>query len=93
MLHCVVSESEASSRCQDGEVRLMNGSMPNEGLVEICFNGRWGAICHDDWDVEDATVLCNQLGYHGDSESLYLCYIHAACLVEGGMCEFGMQHD
>jgi deleted-in-malignant-brain-tumors protein 1 len=64
---CPVSASEASSRCKNGDVRLMNGSVPNEGLTEICFNGRWGAICEGGWDVADATVFCNQLGFPGNS--------------------------
>ena len=58
-------------RCRDGVVRLVNGSLPNEGLVEICYNGRWGAICEDQWDTLDATVVCHQMGFPGDSESAF----------------------
>ncbi|CAI8051100.1 Deleted in malignant brain tumors 1 protein [Geodia barretti] len=65
---CPITASGGTvGRCSDGAVRLVNGSLPNEGLVEICYNGRWGAICEDQWDTLDATVVCHQMGFPGDS--------------------------
>ncbi|KAL1492082.1 hypothetical protein ABEB36_012577 [Hypothenemus hampei] len=47
----------------DGGVKLVNGRNQHEGNVEILYNGRWGAICDDEWDVSEALVICRQLGY------------------------------
>ena len=41
----------------------MDGATRNEGRVEICFNRQWGTICDDSWGIEEARVVCRQLGY------------------------------
>ncbi|PIK38680.1 putative deleted in malignant brain tumors 1 protein-like [Apostichopus japonicus] len=51
-----------------GDVRLINGYTPGEGTVQIYYNNEWGTICDDNFDLQDAHVICRQLGYSGALE-------------------------
>ena len=33
------------------------------GRVEVFYEGKWGKICRNKWDINDVKVVCRQLGF------------------------------
>ena len=44
-------------------VRLVGGNTASEGRVEVYYSDTWGTVCQNDWTVQDANVVCRELGY------------------------------
>ncbi len=48
-------------------IRLMDGTTPYEGRVEILYKGVWGTVCRGsvfaNWGYPESHVVCRQMGF------------------------------
>lgn len=68
-------EGEDEDGCQSEinfEVRLVNGSSPSEGRVEVRAFGQWGAVCDDMWSLLEGDVVCQSLGFHRGAKEVLI---------------------
>ena len=47
----------------DIKLEKSEGDSTGQGRVLVGLNGAWGAICYNGWDLNDAHVVCRQLGF------------------------------
>ncbi|XP_031716820.1 scavenger receptor cysteine-rich type 1 protein M130-like [Anarrhichthys ocellatus] len=62
---CLLSLSLSSSIISPDSVRLVNGTSVCSGRLEVKSNQSnqwWSSVCEDDFDQQDAEVVCRELG-------------------------------
>ena len=60
----------SGSDCMNGELRIgdsvefaVGSELTVGGRLEMCYQGVWGTLCDDHWEIRDAVVACRQLGH------------------------------
>ncbi|XP_041481809.1 deleted in malignant brain tumors 1 protein-like [Lytechinus variegatus] len=70
--HCYHSE-DIGIRCLQN-VRLVNGTTPAEGRLEVFHGESWGTVCDHGWGLDEADVVCRSLGYSSAEVVFYNAY-------------------
>ncbi|XP_053800844.1 antigen WC1.1-like isoform X1 [Vidua chalybeata] len=70
--HFCGHERDVGVTCTDAvELRLAGGSSACAGRVEVKLQGQWGSVGDNDWDMEDAEVVCQHVGCGSASGAYY----------------------
>nr|XP_033792444.1 scavenger receptor cysteine-rich type 1 protein M130-like isoform X2 [Geotrypetes seraphini] len=70
-MHIECSDSGVSG------VKLVDGASSCAGRVEVKFNNTWGTVCDYNWGIEDATVVCRELGCGSAVEAVHGAHFKA----------------
>uniref|UniRef100_A0A1X7T7Q6 Uncharacterized protein n=1 Tax=Amphimedon queenslandica TaxID=400682 RepID=A0A1X7T7Q6_AMPQE len=76
----ICQETVVVSNCTDGELRLVDGSGPHEGRVEVCVNQVWGgkARINSQYGPGAGPILMASVDCSGSEESILECS-HRSC--------------
>ena len=51
------------AHCSDGQIKLIEGYLEENGRLEICSNKRWESLSYYYWDSHVTRVACIELGF------------------------------
>lgn len=65
----VNSSNYLTPQWQSGDVRLVNGTSPSNGVVQLYLDLKdgtagWGTVCNQKAKLLSAVTICRQLGYY-----------------------------
>ncbi|XP_053387738.1 scavenger receptor cysteine-rich domain superfamily protein-like [Mercenaria mercenaria] len=55
--------SDTEMGCEATPIRLVDGDSPQSGRVELFISNKWYTVCDNDFDDNDASVICRMLGF------------------------------
>ena len=56
---------------RNGDIRIigLNSSCIIAGRMDLCYNLEWRAVCHGEWDINEAMVVCELFGFPANGQS------------------------
>nr|XP_040137802.1 antigen WC1.1-like [Ictidomys tridecemlineatus] len=67
------------SHYKSPQLRLVDGGSRCAGRVEILHQHSWGTVCHNNWDLNDAHVVCRQMGCGEAINALFYAQFGEGC--------------
>lgn len=53
-------------------IRLLGGATETEGRLQLKINNQWGTVCNYGWTIQNAALVCQQLGYVLNPEDWFM---------------------
>uniref|UniRef100_A0A3B5R5L0 SRCR domain-containing protein n=1 Tax=Xiphophorus maculatus TaxID=8083 RepID=A0A3B5R5L0_XIPMA len=62
LLNCSSRKSSGRNSCSPDSVRLVQGTDRCSGRLEVKTDQSWSSVCEKDFDLQDAEVVCREIG-------------------------------